>query len=103
MERAVLLADGPIIRPGQLPLEKMGRMLPSRTTGLRAIPAPLATAGDEADERARIVAALEQCGGNQSIAADLLGMSRSTLVRRLEEYTLPRPRKGARPPAPKAS
>ena len=44
-------------------------------------------------ERDRIVAALEQTGGNQTQAAKLLGMSRRTLVKRLGEYDLPRPRK----------
>lgn len=44
-------------------------------------------------ERQRIVEALERCHGNQTAAADLLGMSRRTLVSRLAEYDLPRPRK----------
>jgi DNA-binding NtrC family response regulator len=45
-------------------------------------------------ERQRIVEALERAGGNQSKAAKLLGVSRRTLVNRLDEYGLPRPRKG---------
>jgi DNA-binding NtrC family response regulator len=44
-------------------------------------------------ERLRIVSALERCAGNQSQAARLLGMSRRTLINRIEEYGLPRPRK----------
>jgi DNA-binding NtrC family response regulator len=44
-------------------------------------------------ERRRIVEALEKCGGNQTAAAELLGMSRRTLVSRLSTYDLPRPRK----------
>jgi DNA-binding protein Fis len=39
------------------------------------------------------VDALEQCGGNQTRAAEMLGISRRTLVTRLGEYGLPRPRK----------
>jgi DNA-binding NtrC family response regulator len=46
-------------------------------------------------ERARILEALERCAGNQTKAARLLGMSRRTLVARLETYALPRPRKGS--------
>jgi DNA-binding NtrC family response regulator len=46
-------------------------------------------------ERARIVAALEKCKGSQKDAARLLGISRRTLVYRLEAYGLPRPRKRA--------
>jgi DNA-binding NtrC family response regulator/pSer/pThr/pTyr-binding forkhead associated (FHA) protein len=45
------------------------------------------------DERRRIVAALEQCAGNQTQAAKILGISRRTLVTRLGTYALPRPRK----------
>jgi two-component system response regulator AtoC len=44
-------------------------------------------------ERDEIVNALAQCAGNQSQAARLLGMSRKTLVKRLDEFALPRPRK----------
>lgn len=47
----------------------------------------------DALERQRIVDALEKCGGNQTRAAELLGISRRTLVARLGEYGLPRPRK----------
>jgi DNA-binding NtrC family response regulator len=46
----------------------------------------------ELDKR-RIVAALDQCAGNQTKAAQLLGISRRTLVSRLDTYDLPRPRK----------
>jgi DNA-binding NtrC family response regulator len=46
-------------------------------------------------ERKRIMDALEQCGGNQTQAAELLGMSRRTLVARLSGYGLTKPRKKA--------
>jgi len=45
------------------------------------------------DERARILRALERCAGNQTHAARLLGVSRRTLISRIERYSLPRPRK----------
>ena len=44
-------------------------------------------------ERERIVDALNQCGGNQTKAAEMLGISRRTLLNRLDAYNLPRPRK----------
>jgi transcriptional regulator of acetoin/glycerol metabolism len=44
-------------------------------------------------ERRKILDALEQCAGNQSQAAKVLGMSRQTFIRRLEEYAIARPRK----------
>jgi DNA-binding NtrC family response regulator len=45
------------------------------------------------DERQRVLAALASCGGNQTRAAILLGFSRRTLVNRLRDYNLPRPKK----------
>jgi two-component system, NtrC family, response regulator AtoC len=48
-----------------------------------------------AAERRAVVDALEKTGGNQTRAAELLGVSRRTLVSRLQEYGLTRPRKKA--------
>jgi len=47
----------------------------------------------ELSEKQRIIEALEKCVGNQTYAAKLLGSSRRTLVSRIEQYDLPRPRK----------
>jgi DNA-binding NtrC family response regulator len=47
----------------------------------------------EDPERERILKALSECGGNQTRAAKLLGISRRTLTNRLNEFALPRPRK----------
>ncbi len=47
----------------------------------------------EGDERDRIIRALEACGGNQTRAAEMLGVSRRTLINRLDRWKLPRPQK----------
>jgi DNA-binding NtrC family response regulator len=46
-----------------------------------------------AEERERVIEALRSCRGNQTQAAELLGISRRTLVNRLNQFSLPRPRK----------
>jgi two-component system, NtrC family, response regulator AtoC len=48
-------------------------------------------------ERQHIIDALTRCGGNQTRAAKELGISRRTLISRLEEYNIPRPLKDRRP------
>jgi DNA-binding NtrC family response regulator/pSer/pThr/pTyr-binding forkhead associated (FHA) protein len=48
---------------------------------------------DLVEEKRRIEEALAACAGNQSRAAKLLGMPRSTFVLRLDEFGISRPRK----------
>jgi hypothetical protein len=52
----------------------------------------------EQSERRRIQEALDRMGGNQKDAAKLLGISRRTLIKRLDRYELARPRKRPRLP-----
>lgn len=70
------------------------RVIPG--AGIAAAPAEGRPAGPGAeaatDERMRIVRALEQCAGSQAAAARLLGISRGTLIARIEAYGLQRPR-----------
>ena len=60
-------------------------------------PAPGAPGDLRADvedfERKRIEQALAEARGNQTRAAELLGISRRTLVSRLDAFGMPRPRK----------
>jgi DNA-binding NtrC family response regulator len=44
-------------------------------------------------EKERILKALEQCSWNQTRAAEVLGIARRTLINRLDEYEVARPRK----------
>jgi two-component system response regulator AtoC len=91
-ERAlVVCGDDQEITLDHLPIRSMARVSSAHAT-LPSMPRSGAGAVSVDDERQRIVAALEQCAGNQSYAAKLLGISRTTLVKRLIEFDLPRPR-----------
>jgi two-component system response regulator AtoC len=113
-ERAVLLSAGEAIALQHLPVEKMAPDLPSQRESVAPTthrPPPLESPGEteratspheaalegfirsNKRERDRIVEALQMCHGNQTKAAEALGISRRTLVSRMTEYDLPRPRK----------
>jgi DNA-binding NtrC family response regulator len=99
IERAWVLSEGRGIRREHLPLEAMGSVvLVSRArTGpvsQRDTELPLADlSAEELAERQQILDVLSDCAGNQSKAAEVLGISRSTLVNRLNAYRIRRPRK----------
>jgi two-component system, NtrC family, response regulator AtoC len=88
VERAVLLAPGEVIEPRDfgLPLSDV------ELRASRPNPTQIDELAASDSERPRILRALEECGGNQSRAAKLLGVSRRTLVRKIAELGLPRPR-----------
>ena len=44
-------------------------------------------------ERAKINEALEKCAGNQTRAAEMLGLTRRVLIGKMDKYKLPRPRR----------
>jgi DNA-binding NtrC family response regulator len=91
IERGVLLANQPLLEPHHLGLPQANaivdevEVLPG--TGPRVLPST-----DTASERSTIEDALTRCGGNQRRAADLLKISRRTLVRKIKKLGLPRPR-----------
>jgi len=43
---------------------------------------------NDAEDKERILRALKQANGNRSVAAELLGIGRTTLYSKLEEYGL---------------
>jgi transcriptional regulator with GAF, ATPase, and Fis domain len=108
IQRAVLLSAGGPITVDRLPERKRARPAapePGAATGANPLVDHAKTARlpallldekretVESLERRRIHAALEECAGNQTRAAKLLGISRRGLCIKLEKYGLPRPRK----------
>ncbi len=88
VNRLLIVSDGIALKASDLPHEEMARratLMMGEEANELSVASP--------DERTRILAALEQTGGNQTAAAKLLGMARRTLISRLEQYDIPRPRK----------
>ena len=79
VERATLLAEGGVVRPGDLAIGATAPAGAARTLEEMSL---------EDVERALIVKALERHDRNVSRAADALGLSRSALYRRLQRYGL---------------
>ena len=85
IERVMLMEDGPEITKSHLDFLTKAAPLAGDADG----PAwKIPPAGVNLDELNRnlIVQALEQCGGNRTQAAKLLGMSRPTMIYRIEKY-----------------
>jgi transcriptional regulator with PAS, ATPase and Fis domain len=103
IERAVLVAPGDELLPEHFPIQRIAKALHLHRIGPQSVPPPSASPatspsafpapGGADAERERILAVLADCGGNQSRAAKQLGISRTTLVTRLDGYGVPRPRK----------
>lgn len=77
---AFAVGEGPAIDLDQLPPELRGEPPPTDRAGQHLSP--------EESERARIMDALERVDGQKSRAAELLGMSRTTLWRKMREFRI---------------
>ena len=89
MERALVLAASGRITLDHLPLEAMARPLEPQAAVTAAVDRPPTTMAEI--ERRSILEALERCAGNQTRAAELLGMPRRTFCKRLRAYNVARP------------
>ena len=111
IDRAVVSCLGDVILPEHLPPALL-KAVESRRAASQVQAAPGATPAAppvppggsgtlqseiDAFEKARIIDTLERCGGNQSRAARVLGISRGTLIARLDAFAIARPRKSERP------
>jgi DNA-binding NtrC family response regulator len=97
MDRALVLCEDELL-PEHLPLEKItqgGLALPVRVV----LDVPPPSHPSQEAERRRMIDALTAAGGNQTRAAESLGMPRRTFVSKLDRYGFPRPRKRETPPA----
>ena len=96
LERSVLLADNDVITPRELPPEIAFRTeLPSVSVSYNTPQAAVASSFHNTPsnnlrdvERQQIIGALEKTGWHRGKTAELLGISPSTLYRRLREYDL---------------
>jgi two-component system response regulator AtoC len=99
MQRALLLSDGNPIEVEHLPADRLTmRMAAAPSHSVPPLSSHATTAQNRtiADDRQRIIDVLAQFGGNQTYAARELGMSRGTLLTRMDAFGITRPRKKPR-------
>ena len=94
IDRAVILARGERIEVGDIQLSTLTPTAANTNTGGSDVRAANRDVTLERLEREHILATLERTGWNKSMAAQVLGIERSTLDRKLKRYKVSRPPKG---------
>jgi transcriptional regulator with PAS, ATPase and Fis domain len=89
LQYAFVIGDGPVLLDVELPPEVSGVAFEPEATSVNMRPS--APAEDESPEARRVRLALEHADGNRERAAQILGMSRVTLWRRMKAYGLLEP------------
>lgn len=84
MERLVLLSDGPVLDFTNMPAEIVTDGLPEPAEDFKGRVGNATSAA----EKHLIREALEKAAGNRTRAADILGISRRTLYKKMKEYNL---------------
>jgi len=88
VESLLLMSDAPDVRLDELAAGLSSEPI-APPSALSGTPASLETSASlEAAERAAIIDAIRRCSGNLTAAAKSLGVSRSTLYRKIERYRL---------------
>ena len=86
IERAMVMADGPLIEPGHLPADVTGAGAPGSARKARPETGQPATL--KAREKQEIIRALAEADGNKTKAAKVLGIHYATLYRKMKQYGL---------------
>ncbi|MBC8176191.1 MAG: helix-turn-helix domain-containing protein [Deltaproteobacteria bacterium] len=78
INKAVIFAESNIITPDDLPTHLLAnrKIIPRRPKSLEDV------------EQDHIMAVLEKTGGNQSKAAEILGVNRKTLYKKIHKYQI---------------
>jgi two-component system response regulator AtoC len=90
LERAIIFHDGGEIREDDIDLHgaALGSGEPEKAPAVKAQNPPAALSSLEEMEKKAIIDALNRCQGNRSRAAEILGVSRKTILNKIKAYGL---------------